>query len=322
METQYEYGGAWEGPAMWLLVGLPIAATVVAAVGFDPTDEQLAQVFVGSLIAGLVLLPFAGWWKGLLGSRDGPLDDRVAAVQQALMWFRNDRALVRDVRREEDGAISIGIGHRRLSRALEGRSGRADEAAPSGDPALDEAWRCEPGSAGAVLAALDADGRRSFGALVRSAARAELVDGMLRMTWADEGGGDGADDPLLDRAKEVIAVVDALVAAGEEVPRRLVQRYETEAAPAVREAAVAALLGEFGTSDEAAALGPALVAGDDPRFGLVAARALHRPDAAARFEAMLEGRRGRLAVSAEAGDAGGLAIADRAGPGALSEEPS
>ncbi|MCP4867421.1 MAG: hypothetical protein GY898_01720 [Proteobacteria bacterium] len=318
MVLETDYGGRWQGLAMFLLLVLPAVLAGGAAVTLGLTEEQAARVFVAAILGGLFLLPVVGWKLGLFPEPAGPLDEAASAVQQALMWARNDRKLMRDVRRLDDGGLAIRIGRPELPEALSARSGSAPEASRTGDAEFDRAIAPGADSVGPLLAALDAAGRARLRVLADGAADFALADGVLEARYD----GDLGTDKLTERGKELIEISDLLAAGFGDVPGGLTARFLSDPSPAVRKTALDRLLRGFPDLPGAVDVGTEVLAGSDPRLGLVAARALGRTADVARFEAMLEGQRGRLAVSAAEGDEGGLALTSEAGAGALSKEPS
>lgn len=319
MDTNYEHGARWEGIATALLLVLPALGTGVCALVLDLPEEHLARIFVALLLGGLALLPIVGWSKGLLGGPAGPPDEIVGAVQQALMWARKDRSLMRDVRREPSGEVVIRIGTEQLPPGLWGRSGASNRSSSrTGDADLDAVLQLGDGAAGAVLAALDASARAALRDLVGEAEEVRIDDGVLEARYS----ADGSAELLTGCGTALIELVEALVEGSKDVPRGLALRFREEASPSVREAALTRLLHGFPNDASTAEVGAEVLAGAEPRFGLIAAAALDRPADAARFKALLEGQRGRLAVSTAEGGEGGLALASEAGPGALSEASS
>jgi len=282
---------------------------------FQMSNEEMSARLLWMVppIAGGLLLPWL--MKPLAGALERRRQrEKASRVQQQLMWVSKQRSLQRDVRIVGFRGMKLTVGHKKVPGALVFEDGTPRPELRVGHAEIDERLRMEAEAAPFLLAVLGPEARRHLTFLLHNTESLELKEGeLVAMVPATR-----SEDDLIELGKTMIEFVEEARIEPETVPERLVERFRSDPADGVRTAALTALLTQCRAAPEAEALGAELMGGSDARLGLLAATVLGNEERIAHFEARIEGSRGRLAVSADAGDEGKLSLDVRAREGALS----
>jgi hypothetical protein len=240
--------------------------------------------------------------------------EKAAKVQQQLMWASSERSLLRDVRISGLAAMRFRVGHPRLAANLE-FSGRTTRGLiKTGDGELDEFLHLDAAEAAMGLAAFTPEVRARLVRILEFADSLEMRDKELVVTVSARL----TEEALAGIGRTMIEVVEACRFDMRVAPERLLERFRQDPLPGVRDAALVALLKNHRLSEEGEAIAAELLGGGDIRLGLLAAESLNDRAMVAKFEGLMEGNRGRLAVSEDPEARGALSLDAKAREGALS----
>lgn len=299
----------------WIAIPVMAFGWYSEALHFSMSDAVMNQhllTAVGAMAGGVTLPWTARPFLAALERRRQR--EKAREVQQALMWVTKERSMQRDVRIAGLASMKLSISHRKLAERLtfDDESGPPRERV--GDPALDGELRVSPEDSNLVLAALTPPVRAALAALLEDCDRLELRDQALTVHTSARRSGE--ELTLLGTA--MIELMQLLQFPTADIPRRLEERFRDDPLPGVRDAALKALLSHHRESTEGRAIAQELLHGDDVRLGLLAAQAMQDEAAIARFEARIEGNRGRISVTDDVREDGRLSLDRRARQGALS----
>ncbi len=298
-------------------IGIPVASFIWygETLHFSMSDAVMGQRAVMAVAAMAVGATLPWTARPVIAALERRRQRELAReVERTLGWARKDRAANCSVRIAGLASMKLTVGHPRLPKALRFDTNDDGRDERIGDPKLDDRIRVEADQSGLVLAALGPQARAELAELLDDCDRLEVRDETLIVHTSARR----APEELVDLGTSMLGFLEQLKFPPSKVPARLEQRFREDALPGAREAALKALLTHHPESVPGRALAKEILQGDDTRLGLLVAQTLGDEAMIQKFEARVEGSRGRLAVSADPEAGGGLSLDRRAQAGALS----